>query len=136
MQRKKHTKYINIYKNTHTETKKNRVRKPKKPEILKNPFEKQENQDKPVSSFTKKTLKTKQEAEKETCTHTHTHTLHTKKKQKQRVYLFYTVVVMDKVDVGVTEGLLERNVTAEMNGGNGTHSGEQLDKVRLCDLWV
>ena len=43
---------------------------------------------------------------------------------------------MDKVDVGVTEGLLERNVTAEMNGGNGTHSGEQLDKVRLCDLWV
>ena len=68
--------------------------------------------------------------------HTHTHTLHTKKKQKQRVYLFYTVVVMDKVDVGVTEGLLERNVTAKTKGGNGTHSGEQLDKVRLCDLWV
>ena len=69
---------------THKETKKNRVRKPKKPEILKNPFEKQENHDKPISSFTKKTPKTKQEAEKETCTHTHTHTLHTKKRNRER----------------------------------------------------
>ena len=87
MQRKKHTKYISIYKNTDTETKKNRVRKPKKPEILKNPFEKQENQDKPASSFTKKTLKTKQEAEKETCTHTHTH--YTQKRNRNKGYICF-----------------------------------------------
>ena len=74
-------------KNTHTETKKNRVRKPKKPEILKSPFEKQENQDKPVSSFIKKTLKTKQEAEKETCTHTHTH--YTQKRNRNRGYICF-----------------------------------------------
>ena len=72
---------------------------------------------------------------------THTHTLHTQKKKKkqrkkQRVCLFYTVVVMDEVNVGVAEGLLGRNVTAETNGGNGAHGGEQLDKVGLCDLWV
>ena len=72
--------------------------------------------------------------------HTHTHSTHTKKKKKQRkkqrVCLFYTVVVMDEVNVGVAEGLLGRNVTAETNGGNGAHGGEQLDKVGLCDLRV
>ena len=71
---------------------------------IKNPFEKKENHDKPISSFTKKTTKIKQEAERETCIHT----LHTKKKQRNKQW--------------VTEGLLARNVTAETNGGNGPFS--------------
>ena len=69
-----------IQKNTHTHTKtnKNRVRKPKKPKILKNPFEKQKNHDKPISSFTKKTL-------------------------KQSKNLIQIMVAMDEINVGVIE---------------------------------
>ena len=63
---------------THTQTNKNKVRKPKKPKILKNPFEKQENHDKHISSFTKKTL-------------------------KQSKNLIQIVVVTDKVDISATE---------------------------------
>ena len=63
---------------THTKTDKNRVRKPKKPKILKNLFEKQKNHDKPISSFTKKTL-------------------------KQSKNLIQIMVAMDEINVGVTE---------------------------------
>ena len=70
---KKHT-----HTHTHTKTDKNRVRKPKKPKILKNPFEKQKNDDKPISSFTKKTL-------------------------KQSNNLIQIMVAMDEINVGVIE---------------------------------